>query len=248
MKISLQTFTIRKSLNENFDESLKKVNDLGIKYLELAYVDWEYSNISKIKESLDKYDIKVGSSQIKYKIIINNFDEIIKMHKLLNCKYIAVSVLPIKYYLGRKRGFLKFADKLTELAKKLNEHDLELLYHHHNFEFAKFNGKYALDMMMKKTVGVGLVIDTYWTKKCNVNPSELIKKYKGLVKILHLRDYDMKTDAEVGNGIIDFKSVIETFIEVGGEYGAIEQATNTPYQSIGKSVNHIKEIGYEKLF
>ena len=71
-----------------------------------------------------------------------------------------------------------------------------------------------------------------------------------LIVGIHLRDITfykkglkvLSKDTEIGNGIIDFKKLITKTTNV--EYMVIEQKTKTPYESLKKSYDYIKENVY----
>lgn len=254
-KISLQTFTIRKHIQEekDIDCTFKKLKDIGINYLELSYVDFTLDNIKIIKKYLDKYNIKVLSTQIKLNKIIKNYSEIVKIHKLLNAKYIAISVIPFHSLLLREFGLKKLSTKINNLGKKLKEDGLELLFHHHNFEFIKFNNKMALDILVENFNPdyVNILSDTFWIKKGNFDVISFLKKYQCKIKGIHLRGHkyisSRGVDSNLVDSAIDFKEVINYSMSEDIPYLAIEQNTSTPLEDIEKSVNHIKGLGFEGL-
>ncbi|MBT9150133.1 MAG: Inosose dehydratase [candidate division WS2 bacterium] len=253
-KISLQTFTIRKHIQKekDIDYTFKKLKDIGINYFELAYVDFTLDNIKIIKKYLNKYNIKVLSTQIKLKTIIKNYDEMVRIHKLLNAKYIAISVIPFHSLLLREFGLKKLSTKINNLGKRLKEDGLELLFHHHNFEFIKFNNRMALDILVENFNFnyVNILSDTYWIKKGNFDVISFLKKYQGKIKGIHLRGHKYISskgmDSNLVDSTIDFKEVINYSMSENIPYLAIEQNTNTPLKDIEKSVNYIKGLGLTK--
>lgn len=259
-QLSLQTFTIRKFLKHEKDMMtiISKLKDLGIHTLEAARIDFDLKTARAFINICQKYDMRIGSSQIKFHTINENFDEIVEIHKLWDCKYIAVSVLPMKYLLKKEQGLKEFANELNKLGERLSLHNLQLLFHHHHFEFIKYGDKLGLELLIENTDPkyVGFVLDTYWIQRGGKTPQELIERYKGRAKVVHLRDYKIRfskfdllpSDCEIGNGNLDFKKIIDSSIANGVVYMAIEQNSKEPIESIRKSVENIKQMGFEKLF
>jgi len=74
--------------------------------------------------------------------------------------------------------------------------------------------------------------------------------------VVHLRDFTLKpprfypriTDIHLGGGTLDFNSIIRACVECNVDYMPIEQNTKTPFESIGKSVDHLKALGFKELF
>jgi sugar phosphate isomerase/epimerase len=259
-KFSLQTFTIRKYLKDRrkLKCALKSVKEMGISVLEVARVKFEEEKAKELKELCDSYGLTIGSSQIKFDIIKKRFEEIVKIHKIWNCSYIAVSVIPYSFLLKGEDGLKAFAAELDALGERLRKEGLYLLFHHHHFEFLKYKNKLGMDILMEYTEeqNVGLVIDTYWVQRGGKTPHEFIEKYKQRVKVVHMRDYKIKfskfdllpSDCEIGRGNLDFQKIVKACVNSGVEYMAIEQDSKTPFVSIKKSVNALKVIGFERLF
>ena len=121
---------------------------------------------------------------------------------------------------------------------------------------------------------LGFELDVHWIQRAGVNPLEIIKAYEGRVNILHLKDYrigamdmeafktgDMKQIfasfmntvefAELGEGNLDFKAIIDTGIKAGVKHFFIEQDMSygkDPLESLKISRDHLVDIGYEHLF
>ena len=88
-----------------------------------------------------------------------------------------------------------------------------------------------------------------------VDPVELIKKLKGRVSQLHLKDLkkglelpnygNLGKDAfkELGNGSIDMDAVIEAAAQAGVAHCHVEQDHSPdPLKSIGESMAHLKSL------
>lgn len=58
---------------------------------------------------------------------------------------------------------------------------MTLLYHNHDFEFAKKDGEYLLDIMYRDIPASLLQTeqDTCWVKASGVDPAAYIRKYSG---------------------------------------------------------------------
>jgi sugar phosphate isomerase/epimerase len=94
------------------------------------------------------------------------------------------------------------------------------------------------------------VHDTYWTAKCGIDPARQIRDFGDRLLGIHLRDLTFKkrgldvlgVNAAIGDGVIDFASVLSAAREVGCEYTVIEQKTKAPYLDIRSSLEKLKLI------
>lgn len=204
--------------------------------------------------------------------LVNDFDKIVQDCKKLNCRYIRIGMVPFTV-INNKEKYLEFAEKVEVVAAKLAEHGINLYYHNHHIEFQKFDGKYALDLIRNNTEKMGFELDVHWIQRGGLNPVETIKDYKGRVNILHLKDYrigmmDMEPlksgdmskffaafsnvveFAELGEGTLDFKAIIDTGIDCGVEFFFIEQDSTygrDPFESLEISRDHLIKLGYQEL-
>ncbi len=251
MLIGLQTFTIRRIFQSENDieKTLKNLKTMGINYLELAYFPFKMEKIKILKKYLEIYQIKVISSQIKYQTIINNFSEIMEIHQELNIRYIAISVIPFRRLFLGKYGLKKLANELNTLGERIEAYNIELLFHHHNYEFIKFNNKMAFDLLLKHLdpKKVKILSDTYWVKKGGFEVLAFLDKYKEYVKALHLRGYHNDSDSNFFDSDISLAQVIEYGKNNDFYYAVIEQNTKDELNEISKSVGYIKEAGYLDL-
>jgi len=256
-QISLQTFTIRKYLKNQTgaEEALKKVKSLGINALELARIEFSPGNIDFVMRICKREEIKIRSTQIKLSVIKRDLSWMAELHKKLDCPYCVVSVISLKSLKKGREGIKDYACELNRIGAYLKDRGVSLLFHHHNFEFVPI-GKSDGFSILKEYLDpglVGLVLDTYWLQRSGLNPASFIKEHKGLVKGVHLRDFQLKPphwspriiDAELGQGNLDFRAIAEACYESDVDYMAIEQTTADPWKSLMISVDHLKEINLE---
>jgi sugar phosphate isomerase/epimerase len=107
--------------------------------------------------------------------------------------------------------------------------------------------------LLEHTNKIKFVHDTYWTAKCGISPALQIKEFEGRLLGIHLRDLTFKkrgldvkgADAAIGDGVIDFSSVLDAAEKASCRYLVIEQNTRDPYQEIEKSLNTLLDIRKE---
>lgn len=77
-----------------------------------------------------------------------------------------------------------------KVAKELG---MTLLYHNHDFEFEKINGKYALDILYKEVPAdlLETEMDTCWGNVDGEYPPPYIRKYRGRAPVVHLKELSL---------------------------------------------------------
>lgn len=205
--------------------------------------------------------------------LVDDFDKIVADCKTLECTYLRVGILPVSY-MGNREKTLAFVAKMEDYAQKLKEHGIKLYYHNHHVEFEKYDGKYMLDIIFEATKEIGFELDVHWIQFGGESPVNVLQKYSGRVSLVHLKDYKIvpvdfsKMDpkdpngfmqaftgnvqfAELGEGSLDFKAIIEAGAASGSEYFLVEQ-DNTygkdPFDCLRTSADYLRKIGYADWF
>ena len=117
---------------------------------------------------------------------------------------------------------------LNELGAKARNNGLQLLWHNHDKEFHKMEEGLPFDYLMKNTDPklVQCELDIYWVKKGGSNPLEMLKKYSGRFKILHVKDMAAGPEQDFicpGSGIIDFAPIFSEAQKQGIEHYIVER-------------------------
>jgi sugar phosphate isomerase/epimerase len=93
---------------------------------------------------------------------------------------------------------------------------------------------------------VKMEMDLYWVTKANQDPIKLIDKHPGRFPLWHLKDMDKTPErsfTEVGNGIIDFKTILTHADKAGMKYFFVEEdkCPGSPFDSITQSIAYIRK-------
>jgi sugar phosphate isomerase/epimerase len=195
---------------------------------------------------------------------------------VLGAHMIRIGMLPAEA-MASVRTVEAFADRCEEVACELAEHDIRLYYHNHHVDFAQYDGRYLLDVVAERSPHVGFEIDVHWVQRGGLDPVRTLRRYDGRVAMVHLKDYRIghlspavfdalaagerapwETElnqvvqfAEVGEGNLDFPSIVETSLEVGAEYLLVEQDEfygRTALECLRTSHDNLVEMGYGGLF
>lgn len=255
LNIGLQTYTIRELIKnpEAMKKTFKEVSEKGIKHIELAidYLKMPYSEetFKTIKEISGNFNIDIPSCQVRYNTVIKDYDKAVRIFKILNAKYLTISLIDLKLLLKGYDGIVRFSENLNALKEKFDHDGIVLGHHNHHYEFLRYEGKSVLEIMAEHYRGE-FVLDTYWTARGGGNHLVILEKLKGRVSIMHLRDYKIKfskfdllgTDTEAGSGNLPFTEILKKAEECGVKYGMIEQSTKTPMDSVTNSLNFLKSL------
>ena len=251
-KLTAQLYTIREYTKtlEDFDASMKKVADMG-------YTAVQVSGIGPIphkdvKAVTDNYGLKICITHVGFDYLQDDIDSAIAQHKLWDCPNVAIGSLP-QSYRGSEAGFRQFAKDASAVGKKLAEADLSFSYHNHSFEFVRYGGRTALDIIYAESDPQYLKaeIDTYWIQHGGGDVREWILKMKDRMPVIHFKDMVMvdgkQTMAEIGEGNLNWPGIIKACEVVGVAWYAIEQdvCQRNPFESLEISYNNLRKMGVE---
>jgi sugar phosphate isomerase/epimerase len=253
LKIAAQLYTVRDFLKtpEDIAASLKKVKQIGYDSVQVSGVGPIDSK--ELKALADQEQLTICATHIPYSDF-DNIDEVIKKHQIWDCKYVGLGGLPPEYRTS-KEGYSKFAKEFSEVGRKLHDAGLKFIYHNHEFEFVKFDGRTGMDILFEESDPdvFDFELDLHWVQAGGADPVEWIRKVDGRMKVVHLKDWAVTADrerrfAEVGEGNMNYPAILKACDAAGVEWGAVEQDQcygNDPFDSLAISLRNLHKLGYK---
>jgi len=247
MKLGAQLYTVRDYCKDldSLEETLKKVAEIGYKYVQLSGV-CDYTT-EWINEKLEKYGLIAPLTHFDTEKIINETEKTIDFHKSFNCDYIGVG-----WYDFNQNSIDDFASKFDEAIKQIAKSDLSLCYHNHDPEFQIIDGKTILDLLCERYSAdeLKITVDTYWVQAGGADPAQTLRNLKGRIPCIHLKDMGYKrVMLPVGSGNMNFPAIVQAAKESGVEYAFVEQDNcngEDPFECLKKSFDYcVNTLGIE---
>ena len=268
LPVAVQAYTVRKEMAVDFRGTLEAIKALGYDGVEFAGLHG--TNPVDVKKMCEEIGLVPLSAHVPYVDMVENMN-ILEDYKTIGCKFVVVPYLKEEHRPGTD-AFAEVIENIKKIGAKANELGLTLLYHNHDFEFIKLDGKYALDVLYEK-VSADLLqteLDTCWVNVGGEVPADYIRKYAGRCPVVHLKDfYGEKSDdmyeligiekkaptrpgnfefRPVGSGVQNFPEILKASEESGATWVVVEQDQPTmglnPIESIKKSREYLKTLGY----
>lgn len=257
--VGLQLYSIRDAMAEDVPGSLKKVSDLGYKYLEMAgYSDGQFYGYApaEFKKMANDLGMEILSSHTMVEaegITLDNAKIMADAHAALDAKY---CIQPWVNEPDRNiESYKKMIGDWNEVGKIMKGVGIQFGYHNHNFEFLNIDGivpYYDLFLPEMDADLITMEIDLYWVTKAGQDPVEMFNKYPGRFQLFHLKDmyeetapyFDVIKDdiSPVGAGLIDFKRILAAKDVAGMKHFFVEddnQGNGKPFEGIETSINNI---------
>lgn len=224
-RIALQLYSIREIIQDDFAGNIKKVSEAGYTGVEFAgYFGYEASEVKKI---LDDNGLLAAGSHDSIDLLNNDLDRAIDYALEIGNKYIICPYYP-EFVQGDADSFKKGAALFNTIGEKCKKSGLKFGYHNHGFEFRMLDGQYGLDILLSCTDPqfVNFELDTYWIQYADVNPVEVIEKYKERCPLLHIKEmksHDDKANTIIGKGVMDFKAIVASAKKYNVDWYIVEQ-------------------------
>lgn len=249
MKIGAQFYTIHEHCDtlEKFAESIKKVADIGYKYVQISGT-CAYDPMW-LKENLDASGLKCVITHNPADRLINEPQKLAEENSVFGCDYVGLGGYGFKSS-DSNQDYDNYIRQYKKTAETLKRCGKLFMHHNHAYEFQKINGKVILDLLSNDFSAdeLGFTLDTYWVQYGGGNPAEWIERLSGRVPCIHLKDYayDQKM-AVIGEGNINFDKVFEKAEKAGTKYMLVEQDEcygEDPFECLKRSYEYLKSVGF----
>ena len=246
--IAAQMYTVREFTKTPKDiaASLAKLRSIGYEAVQLSALGpIETEELAKM---LQGEGLTAAATHISWERLRSAPEAVIEEHRILGCKHVALGSMPGEY--RNEEGVVRFAKEASEVALRLAEAGLTFSYHNHSFEFERFGRRKLMQALMEESdPSLGMEIDTYWVQHGGGDPAAWIRKAKGRIPIVHLKDMTMKGReqlmAEVGEGNLNWPAILEACRDAGVEWYCVEQdiCQRDPFESLAISLRNLREMG-----
>ena len=257
LPVALQLYSVRDELEADFEGTIAKVKEFGYDGVEFAGLYGK--SAEQVKKILADAGLTPVSAHVPLDELLSDTQAVVATYKEIGCKYIAVPYLPEDRRPGTE-GFDRTIEDIKKIADVCNEQGIQLLYHNHDFEFKKLDGKYALDILYSDVTAE--------------DPASYVLKYSGRAPVVHLKDYYMQgkekpkklyeligieDDGEsaseeafgfrpVGYGVQNMHAILDASVKAGAEWVVVEQDRpapgDTPINSVKLSREYLKTLGW----
>jgi sugar phosphate isomerase/epimerase len=147
--VALQLWTVREEARRDFAGTLRQAAALGYAGVEHVH-SLGYGGLSarQVRAMMDDLGLRTAGCHVELTEWEADLDRIVAYQCDLGTRHVAVSWVPPE----RRRdeaAYLQMADSLRGIAARCRDQGMQLVYHHHDYEFVRFGGQYALDLLLE---------------------------------------------------------------------------------------------------
>lgn len=237
VKSAVQLFTLRE-MNESIETKIERVSSTNFRGVELAGLDG--TTVSSLSAALDRSNLDTVGAHVRIDTLEQEYDDITSAYGALGCERLVVPTYEQDVFTSKRRVD-EAAERVSDMASRLDGDGFELLYHNHTFEFEELGGETAFDRFVAQTDDrVKLEIDTGLAKYSGVDPVSLLERHADRVSLVHLTDTRQGSEStvhvELGAGEVDLEACIDTAAKNGVEWIIYEHGRTTdPIASLSHS-------------
>lgn len=261
--IALQVYSVRDAAEQDFAGTMRKVKEMGYDGVELAGT---YGMTAvEAKKILDEIGLELISAHVPVDQLED--DRILDDFAATGMKYIAIPWLTGPKTKEELDGAV---GRIRSIGERCRARGMQLLYHNHDFEFEKIDGRYILDAYYAEIPAdlLKTELDVCWVNVGGEKPPVYIRKYADRAPIVHLKDFagqksenmygliggeEKKEDPSgkfefrpVGYGLQDVPSIIAAADDAGSEWFVVEQDSPSMERSsmecAGMSIRYLRSF------
>ena len=248
MEIGAQFYTVRQTCQNlpDFAETLKKVADIGYRNVQISGTcpfpaQW-------LKENLDRNGLKCVLTHTPVPRLTGELEQVIREHEIFGCDHIGLGWWAFDP--EKDMSYDQWMAIFPPIAKKIAQAGKLFMYHNHDQEFKKYEGKLILERLMEALPPeeMGFMVDTFWVQAGGGDPAQWLEKLAGRIPCIHLKDYSYgRKMAVVGEGNINFARVFEKAEAGGTKYMLVEQDDcngEDPIDCLRRSYLYLHSFGF----
>lgn len=248
-KFGIQLYTLRDDLPKDPKGILKQVASFGYKQVEC------YESKGDMFCGMTNTDFKKYMDELGMTAVGGHCD----INKDFEKKAAEAAAIGMKYLLCAWKGpqksiddFKRFAEEFNQKGEICRKNGIRFAYHNHDYSFKLLDGQMPQEVLMSNTDPslVDFEMDIYWVVTAGQNPIEWLKKYPKRFRLSHVKDRikgatETGASCVLGEGSIDFPSILKTAGEQGMEYFFVEQERydgTTPLKAAEADAAYMKKL------
>ncbi len=259
-KLAVQMYTVRDFTHTTDDlaRTLEKITAIGYPTVQLSAVgvmngDTPAVDAVLARKMLDDNGLRCIATHRSWDRLARHTAEEIDFHKTLDCNFTAIGGIPQEYGANGAEGYRRFVKDSLPVISRLKAAGIRFGHHNHSHEFERHtpgNPHTLFDILIDDGgPDYDLEVDVYWAWHGGVDPSDLLRRCRGRVPVIHLKDKEVvggKPEiGAIGEGNLPWDTILKACEDSGVEWYCIEQDTcrRDPFDCLRSSFEYLAGKG-----
>ncbi len=241
-QIALQLYTLRGSLENNFEAEVCRVAEIGYAGVETAGLGGTTPEAAaKLFESLNL--TIVGAHQPMP--IGSNREKVLETIEALgNPRLVCTEIRPADF--ESRQTIQTLCERLNESYQNARARGISFGVHNHWWEFHEVEGKLGHEWLIEELdPHIFFEVDTYWVKVAGENPVKVVQNLGERAPLLHVKDGPAIKDAPMtalGEGTIDLKAIWQAAIPNAWIIVELDRCATDMMTAVKKSYDYLSGI------
>jgi sugar phosphate isomerase/epimerase len=229
--IGLQLYSVRGECEQDVARTLASVAECGYVGAEPwgfngQSLDWMGHNCRDLRRMYDENGLTCCGIHLTTDALLGeNLPRTVEFNRTMGNRFLIIAM--DKQRMGSVEGIAELAGILNEASDKLGPEGMFCGYHAHGFDFAIVEGEIAWDRLFSSTnPEVVMQMDIGNCASGGGDPIATLRKFPGVARTVHLKDYGGPVDSVIGEGTMDFPEVFRLCEETQGtEWYVVEEGS-----------------------
>ncbi len=229
-------------------ETLRRLRSMGYEAVQLSGALAGGMPAAELLAILQEAGMKAPTCHYDGKAIMDDPQTVIARLQAIRCPHIAYPY-PVWMPTGAAEA-VAYARELERAALVFQAAGIELAYHNHSMELARFGSRTMLDIIYEEAKTLQGELDTYWIHCGGGSPAQWLQRLAGRQRVLHLKDYGMSWQRtewkpgmmSIGAGNLDWDEIFAAAESAGVEWYVVEHDGDVadPFASFADSMEYLK--------
>jgi sugar phosphate isomerase/epimerase len=170
----------------------------------------QYDDVPLLKDSLAQAGLTSVSGHFRISMFDGDARPVIAAATALDMKLVVAPYLEESARPTDKDGWKQLHKVLLGYKERVADAGLSFAWHNHEFEFAPFgDGSCPIEYLLDEDID--FAADIAWIYRANVDPEPWLRRYRGRIPAVHIKDVAAAGDAldeggfaDIGDGIMDW--------------------------------------------
>ena len=256
--LGLQLWSLRVQMKSDLKSALRLVPGYGLTQVEIAGTGDVSPDI--FRGLLSENGLVPIGAHYGFDRLQGDLPGVIAEARTLGVEYVICTSLPAAVKEWNAPAMERFAADCNACGRKLHDAGLQLVFHTHGKEFLPLQESTTatlFDLFARETDPelVCFEMDVFWVLRAGQDPIELLGRYSGRWRLIHLKDMRVgavtglfsggasPTDrVSIGSGQIDWPRLLPAARAAGVKFYFIEDETTDPLKNIPLSLGYLRHL------